>query len=302
MSRILLLLACLLAAVPALAGCGERVEPTGELPPSYPVTVQGAAEAPTTLESRPERIVALGRGSAELLDALGVGDLVVGAPAGVVLADGSDPEDVVGETGRIDPGAVAALRPDLIVATAEADAVGRAQAQDVAGAPLYLQPSRTVEDVVRAVSELGALVGTPVEARRLAAELRSDLGEIERRLGSEGTATVFVDTGLFVTLSGTGIFGDLLRLARGENVAPEPSAGPISAAELAAADPDVYLATSDSRITLESLRKRAETRSLTAVRDGRFATVPIDLVTTPGPRIAQALEALAVALHPDAFR
>ncbi len=302
MTRILLLLLTTASLSLTLTACGERQEPTGEVAPSYPVTAPGAAETPLTISGLPERIVALSRGSAELLDALGVSGRVVGAPAGVVLADGTDPEDVVTPTGRIDAEAVAALQPDLIVATAEQDAVGRAQAQDLAGAPLYLQPSRTVDDVLRAVAELGAIVGTPVEARRLKVELRDDIAATESRLRGVEPVSAFVDAGLFVTLGSSGIFGDLLRRALGENVAPDPSAGPISAAALAEADPDVYLVTSDSRITLESLRRRAETSGLTAVEEGRFAVLPLELVTTPGPGISAALQELAVALHPDAFR
>lgn len=302
MTRILLLLLTTVSLSLTLTACGERQEPTGEVAPSYPVTVQGAAETPATVSELPERIVALSRGSAELLDALGAGARVVGAPAGVVLQDGTDPEDVVTPTGRIDAQAVAELNPDLVVATAEQDAVGRAQAQDIAGAPLYLQPSRTVNDVLRAVAELGALVGKPVEARRLRAKLREDIAATESRLQGVDPVSTFVDAGLFVTLGSNGIFGDLLRRALGENVAPDPSAGPISATALAEADPDFYLVTSDSRITLESLRRRAETRGLTAVQEGRFAVLPLELVTTAGPGIAAALQELAVALHPDAFR
>jgi ABC-type Fe3+-hydroxamate transport system substrate-binding protein len=139
-----------LGVAASLAACGERAEPTGEVPPSYPVTVEGAADDPVVLEALPERIVVLDRGPAQMLDALGAGDRIVGAPAGVTLADGTDPDDVVTANGRVDVEAVVALSPDLIVATPEIDAVGREQASEESGAALYLQPSRTADDVVRA--------------------------------------------------------------------------------------------------------------------------------------------------------
>jgi iron complex transport system substrate-binding protein len=302
MIRIVLLFLAALGAAAALSACGQRAEPTGEVPPSYPVTAQGAAEAPLVLDRAPERIVVLDRGPAELIDALGAGGRIVGAPAGVILADGTDPTDVVSANGQVDVDAVADLDPDLIVATPEVDSVGRERAREEAGAPLYLQPARTADDVVRATFELGALVGEPVAARTLAASLREDLAALEARLADAEPSTVFVDTGLFVTLSSNTIFGDLLARARGSNVAPDPSSGPITAEALAAADPDVYLVTSDSRLTLEELRRREETRDLTAVKEGRFQVIPLELVTTAGPDIAMAIQELAVALHPDAFR
>ena len=96
--------------------------------------------------------------------------------------------------------------------------------------------------------------------------------------------------------------GDLIRRAKGKNVATETDAGPLSPEELAARDPDVYLITSDSGLTLESLRRSPDTRDLRAVRDGRVVMLPLDLVTRAGPRVAEALETIAVALHPEAFR
>jgi ABC-type Fe3+-hydroxamate transport system substrate-binding protein len=64
----------------------------------------------------------------------------------------------------------------------------------------------------------------------------------------------------------------------------------------------VYLATSDSGVTLESLQRDPDTRDLGAVQNGRVVVLPDDLVTHAGPRVAEALEAVALALHPDAFR
>ncbi len=128
------------------------------------------------------------------------------------------------------------------------------------------------------------------------------MAEVEDKLADVDPTTTFVDTGLFVTIRDPSLFGDLIRRAKGTNVATETDAGPLSPEELAARDPDVYLVTSDSGLTLESLRRSPDTRDLRAVRDGRVVILPVDLVTRAGPRVAEALETIAVALHPDAFR
>ena len=44
------------------------------------------------------------------------------------------------------------------------------------------------------------------------------------------------------------------------------------------------------------------TADLTAVRKKRFEVIPAALVNRAGPRVAQGLEAIARALHPDAFK
>jgi len=299
--RRLILLVLLLAAGVVPAACGERREPVGALPPSYPVTVTGA-ETTLVVRSRPQRVVALDPGSAELVLALGAGDELAGVPSGVTVPKSVHAVRVVKPTGQIDVGATVALHPDLVIATPESDRVDVSQIVERSGAELYLQPASTIEDVRRAALALGFALGHPVEARKLSEHIREQVGQVEARLGSVPPVRVFVDTGLFVTINDSSILGDLIRKARGENVLAGTGIGRVDLHELRAANPDVYLATSDSGVTLDSLRRNPDTRDLGAVERGRVVVVPADLVTRAGPNVAKALETVAAALHPDAFR
>jgi len=283
-----------------VVGCGAREEPLGKLPQDYPVTVRGAGDQSATLTRAPERIVALDPGSAELLRALGVGKRLVGVPAGVELRGA---EEVVRRTGQIDVAAVAQLEPDLIVVTPATDRVDTSRAESESGAIVYVQPASSIEDVEKALLELGFLVARPVKARTLVGEIRRAVAEVDERISAAEPLTVFIDTGFFITVPERSLLGELIRRAHGENVAAENAGlGPFDEDLLAQLDPDVYVATSDSRTTLEKLRTRPKTRNLTSVREGRFVVLDADLVTRAGPRIAQAYEAVALALHPDAFR
>lgn len=292
----------------ALTGCGERPEPLGELEQPYPVTVQGAGGQPTEIAAQPERIVALDPGSAELVIALGARRQLVGVPAGMRRGDGPrdvppTAEEVVSRTRQIRVDEVARLEPDLIVAATGTDVVEVARAQRQSEATLYVQPSSSVGDVLRATIELGFLVGEPVRARQLASEIRSQVAEVEELVSGEPVVTTFVDTGFFITIPERSLLGDLIARARGESIAgPSPGPGPFPLARLRRLDPQVYLATSDSRTTLAQLRRDPRTDDLRAVRRGRFAVVPSDLVHRAGPRVGVALERVAEALHPNAFR
>lgn len=301
----------IVAAVAALLGataCGERSEPLGELEQPYPVTVQGIGEQPAVLQGKPERIVALDPGSAELVIALGARDRLVGIPGGVKQGDGPRmalPEAVQvvspNLTVRVDD--VAALEPDLLVATPSTDQLDLARAQRETGAAVYVQPSSSIEDILRATLELGFLVGEPVEARAVAARIRSEVAAVEERVADSPAPTTFVDTGFFVTVPLHSLLGDLVAHARGESVTGDtPGAEPISVSRLRRLDPEVYLATSNSGVNLRSLRRDPRTAKLTAVENARVVVLPSDLVQHPGPYVAQALERVARALHPDAFR
>ncbi len=304
MLRRLLPFAVALAALTVVVtGCGERNEPTGTLAAPYPVTENGAGDAPVVLAEQPQRIVALDAGSAELIEALGAGDRLLGAPAGAGLGGSTTTAEVVKDTGQIDVDAIAALDPDLVVATPEIDRVTLSQIESRTGAPVYVQPSRSIADVRAATLELGFLLGQPVEARQLAGSLDDALAAVEERIADTPPVTAFLDRGFLITVPDDSLTGDLIAKARGTNVAADSSGGvPFAAADLRAADPAVYLVTSDSDVTLEDLRKNPDTSGLSAVRSGRVVEIPVELVTRPGPRVIQGLEAIAAALHPDAFR
>jgi iron complex transport system substrate-binding protein len=296
------LLPVLLAAALLAAGCGERDEPVGLLQVEYPVTVRGGGEDRTVLRAAPERIIALAPDGAEILTRLGVGSRLVGVPAGVERAP-SGARQVASISGQVDLSEVVKLEPDLLVATRTTDPVDVALAQQRTNAALYEQPADSVNDAERAIVELGFLVGEPVAARRLAGRLEERVAAIQRRISGEPVTTVFVDTGFFVTVPARSLPGDLVRRAGGRSVGGEtPGFEPFDLKRLAELDPEVYLATSDSRVTLRRLRSDTRTRQLTAVREGRFAVLDAGLVTSAGPRVAEALEAIARALHPDAFR
>jgi iron complex transport system substrate-binding protein len=301
----------LLALVGVLLGataCGQRSEPLGELEQPYPVTVQGVGDEPAVLESRPERIVALDPAAAELVIALGAGDRLVGVPAGIRKGDGprdapASAVEVVSDNRRVRVDEVVELEPDLLLAAPRTDPLDVSKARRETGAALYVQPGASIEDVLLATHELGFLVGEPVAARTLASRIRSEIAVVEERIAGEPLPTTFVDTGFFVSAPPRSLLGDLVARAGGENIADESAGGePFPVSRLRRLDPDVYLATSDSRVTLASLRRDPRTAKLTAVEKARFRVLSSDLVQRAGPYVAQALERVARALHPDAFQ
>jgi iron complex transport system substrate-binding protein len=295
---------CALVAAAVLgAACGERTEPVKALPQAYPVSVHGAGDRQTVVKERPERIVALDPGSAEILVAIGAGDRLVGVPAGLARGEAAQADVVARATGQVDVDAVVALDPDLVVATPSADELDVARVGRGSGAPVYIQPETSILDVEQATIDLGFLVGEAPQARQLVGRLERRIDAIDQRLADVAPVSVFVDTGFFITVPQRSLLGDLVAKAKGESVAGEsPGPGPFPLADLARLNPSVYLATSDSGVTLAQLRQNPATRNLTAVKKGRLAIVRVEIVTRPGPRIAAGLEAVARALHPDAFR
>jgi cobalamin transport system substrate-binding protein len=278
------------AAALLLAGtaCGERKEPTGPLVQVYPVTVQGAGERPAVVGGVPHRIVPLGAGPRQILKALGL-------QARIVKVDDS----LVGLP------LVAQIRhakPDLIVASTDADPLDLARARSSTHAAVYVEPSGSLDDVARAIGDIGLLTGKPVAARRVTAKILRTQRKVERRVSGSPVVSVFVDEGGFQTVAAQSLLGNLVREARGTSVAGvSPEQGPFPLKRLVKLDPQAYIATSDGGTTLANLRADAVTKKLRAVHDGRFGILQARLAA-PGPEVGAALEEIARILHPDAFR
>jgi iron complex transport system substrate-binding protein len=270
------------------AACGERVEPTGPSAPLYPVTVTTAVDRPLVVKRPAQRIAVLSTPLLEMIERLGAGEHVAGTP--------------VTSGGAILMRKLQRLRPDLIVASTDSNEIELSRAATLTHAPVYVAPGDSLREVEQAITQLGLLTGEPVGARRLVDGIEEQRNLVHARLAGLAPSRVFVDTGLFTTVSDQSLVGDLVREARGRNVAAETAdSSPLDAKELAELHPDVYIATSDSGTTLRGLRRNKLTRRLPAVRRGRFVIVDAALLD-PGPRVGAGLLAVARALHPDAFR
>jgi iron complex transport system substrate-binding protein len=279
--------ALLLAA--GASACGERSEPTGPGVRLYPVTVADAEDRNVTLDSAPRRVVALTDATAQIVRALGAGAMLVAPPARFFDA-----------TGKLVPRTLRTARPQLVLAAPETDGLETGGAR--IPAPVFIAPNGSLEEVERAITRIGLLLGRPVQARRIVHGIEAKRGAIARALAGTRPVTVFFDGGFFTTAPEQSLVGDLLRQAKGRNVAGASAEHvPFDLAQLAQLNPAVYLTTSDSGTTLRDLRMDPRTRKLRAVRQGRFATIDTELLE-PGPRVGQGLVAIARALHPDAVR
>jgi len=285
---------CLLASA-----CGERAEPKTDSVPLYPVTVPAAGQTIVST-SRPARIVALTRAAVSTLVELGVGERIVGVPASARRAV-PRAAVVVESDGRLIGEELRRLSAELVVSSPFFDPAEVRRAIR-AGAPVFVGPDDTISQVERTIGRLGLLVGEPLAARMLVADIERARRRVTGALRGRPLRTVFVDAGFFTTVSGLGLIGDVIRQARGRSVAgrtPEP--GPFSLVALRRLDPQVYLVTSESDVTLAMLRRHPDAKRLQAVRRGRFGVVPSELLL-PGAQIGAGLVAVARLLHPDAFR
>jgi len=135
------------------------------------------------------------------------------------------------------------------------------------------------------------------------------IAAVEEAVAGLERPRTFYEVGVFegiIYTAGEGSFlASLIDTAGGEPITGDALSTAIEIEDLVAADPELILlgdATYDETITPESVAARPGWNGMTAAEDERVVVVTEDVVITrPGPRIVDGLEALARHIHPDAF-
>jgi iron complex transport system substrate-binding protein len=321
-----LVLALLVAAcAPAGSGSSTPASPsdepsvpataTPEPATTYPLTLTDDAGRAVTLEAAPQRIVSLAPSNTEIVCALGACDSLVGVPEYQV----GYPDDVAATVadlpivvsfGPVDREAIVATEPDLVLAagneltsTEDIDAL-----TDLGLAVIVLYPESL--DEVRADIEL---VGEALDAQPEAADVTAGMAEtiagVEAAVAGEPAPRTFYEVSVFegtiYTAGEDSFLASLIETAGGQPITGDAVTTAIALEDLVTADPELIVlgdAAYDPTITAETVAGRDGWADMTAVVDGRVVPLPEDiLITRPGPRIVEGLEALARVLHPDAF-
>jgi iron complex transport system substrate-binding protein len=295
------------------SGTASRSETSGAGPGSaapsdsamtFPVTVTDDASRTVTIGKKPSRIVSLAPSDTEIATAIGV---PLAQLVGVTTYDdypaGVKALPKVGDFMTPNIEAITAARPDLILITGgvQKDVLGKLERT---GAKVVVVDPRTLDGLYRSIGAVGEVTGHRLGADSVVARMKSDIASIAVKAGAARRTKAFVEIGfnpLFTVGAGT-LMDDMLAAAGGKNVVVQSGYVPYSVEQLVKDDPAVYFATSGGNGDPGAIAKRPGYGRVTAIKDGRVAILDDNLVSRPGPRVVLGIEAMAKALHPDAFK
>jgi iron complex transport system substrate-binding protein len=260
-----------------------------------------------TITKNPQRIISLSPANTEILFALELGDRIVG------VSDYSDyPEEAKSKTnvGAYDTPnieQIVALEPDLVIATEEHQA--EIEQLESRGITVIAVNPKTVAEVLATIKLLGRITGQDDKAAALVTSIQQRIDAITAKtkaLTTEQRLRVFVviwhDP---IWTVGSGTFHDeLIRMAGGVNVAGDLTGyTSIGLEAVIAANPQVIIAGvgmgEGESLSLQFMQTDERLKGTDARVNNRVYGANMDIVSRPGPRLADALETFFSLIHPE---
>lgn len=299
-------------ATPVTEPTEVRIPTNTAVPQPEPIVLVDHLDREISLEGPAERIISLSPGATETLFAVGAGDKLVGRDTfSDYPEEALEIADIGGGFGELDIETIVSLDPDLVLASELTPPEQIQSLEDLGISVFMLSNPVELESVLVRLEVVGQLTGNTENADQLIASLQERIDNIvEMTAGVEEKPLVFYEIDgtdpNAVWTSGPGSFvGNLIEMAGGRNLG-EDLDGPwvqLNIEELIKRDPDLILLGDYTwgGVTPDDVAARAGWEALSAVQEERVYPFDDNLVSRPGPRMVDGLEAMAELLHPELF-
>ncbi len=300
-------------AVPTVAPTATAV-PATPTPAPFPLTITDGAGRKVTIARQPARIISLAPSVTEILFAIGQGAKVV------AVDDFSDyPAEVknLPKIGGFKPNfeQIVAKEPDLVLAAGGLLAPENLkQLEDLKLTVVEIGAVTTTMDSIMAdITLAGRVTGAPEQAKSVTDAMRKRLDDLTAKgksLAAVSAPTVYweldaTDASKPYTVGPGNFINDIITLAGGKNAFAKATLpyAQISGEQVIAAAPSVIILSDAAYgVTVESVKARKGWNVIDAVKQNRVFPIDDNLVSRPGPRVLDGLEAAMKLIHSDIYK
>ena len=260
------------------------------------ITVVDDAGRQVTLQAPARRIISMAPHVTELLFAAGGGERIVGAINFSDYPEAAKKIPLVGSNAQIDMERVIALKPDLLVVWQSGNTGRQLEQLGKLGIPVFYSEPHKLDQVADSLTRFGRLLGTEAVAAKSAADYRASIAGLGARYARRPKVRVFYqiwDKPIY-TLSGKHIIDDAIRLCGGENIFAGLAvvAPSVSTEAVLQANPEAIFGGDQHDPEDAGIGIWKPYRSLLAVERGNMFRLEGELLTRPGPRMAQGVAQL----------
>jgi iron complex transport system substrate-binding protein len=301
----LLLTGCGPASIPTqIPALVSTQAPATQAPTSAVITLTDGLGRTVVLNQAAQHVVSLAPSNTEILFAVGAGDQVIGRDT---YSDYPEETKVITDIGDtyadLNTELIVSLKPDLVLA-AEINTQEQVKALEALGLTVYyLKNPTTLEELYTNLEIVAQLTGQ--DPTKLTDSLKARVAAVDEMVkpldsrpsvfyeidGTDPAKPYTAGKGTFIT--------SLIERAGGSNIAADIDGYPrLSLEEVVAADPAfIILGDSAFGVTAESVAARPGWGNLSAVKNNQIVPFDDNLLSRPGPRLVDGLEALVGILH-----
>ena len=275
------------------------------------ITVTDSAGRTVTIPGSLQRIVTLTPSTTEIAFALGLGKQIVAVDTwSDYPAETKDLPKV--KMMPVNFEQVVALKPDLVLVAGITSPDDIKKLADLKLTVLVVGKSDTSFDGMMADIQLvGKATGKDAQAKIVTDAMKQKLNSLKATLAKAQTKPrvyweIDASDPAKPYTPGPGSFvNDLISIAGGTNIAANAKAAwaQINSEEIVAGNPEVIVL-SDSLfgMTTEMVKARKGWEVISAVKNNKVFPIDDNLVSRPGPRLVDGLEAAAKLIHPELFK
>ncbi len=248
-----------------------------------------------------KKIISLAPGATELVYAAGAGKHVIAVDEHSDYPPAVSSVPRIGGFPNISVEAIAAMKPDMIVAWGGGNSPKVTSRLESLGIKLFYIDPLTFPDIASAIRRLGKLFGTASHANQQAEEMLARYETLKKQYHAKKPVTVFYEiwNKPLMSISRNQIIGQVIELCGGQNIYADSTirVPKVSMESLLGRNPQVIVSSNNLKDGKTIEERWAKWSNLQAVKNHHLFTVSGNQISRPTPRALDAAETLCQQLE-----
>ena len=249
-----------------------------------------------------ERAVSLAPNLTEIVFSVDAGDKLVGVTTFCNYPAEAQKIRKIGDTLSPNIENIIALKPQIVFVSTASQIETFTKTLDEQGIVYFVTNPQNLEGIYKSIDTVGQIFGQTEKARETIENLKKRVAAVEAKTSNATRVKTFVqiDREALYTIGRDSFITDLIRRAGGAS----------ATADLATAYPKLnkeaaFALNPEAIILSESQDNQSPNdafKNSPAVKNSKIFKIDADIISRPAPRIVDALEQIARALHPESFQ
>jgi iron complex transport system substrate-binding protein len=283
-----------------LFGCKNENPPIKNEKPTREITDDLGRRV--KIPQRIERAVSLAPNLTEIAFAVGAGDKLVGVTSFCNYPEEAAKIQKIGDTMNPNIESIIALKPQIVLVSTASQIETFTETLERQNIEYFVTNPQNLDGIYKSIRQIGEIFGDNQKSNAVVDELKKRVADVETRITPGGGVKVFLQISKepLYTVGKDSFMTDLITRAGGVSVTGDvPNAYPKLSKETALAlNPEaIILSESEDNQTQNEVFKNSP-----AVKNNKVFKINADIISRPAPRIVEALEQIAKALHPENFQ